>query len=296
MENFPHILPKFRHIAAMADDDRIAFIKEKRWINYPVANQIIVHLAELLIHPKQARMPSLLFIGESNNGKTSLIERFCSLYGEDRICEETQILIKPIIVTELSAPNVKDFYLSILEQFWAPCKPSYSVAQLRHMAMHHLLQSKTQMLILDEFHTLSNGTAAKRTETLAEIKMLSNKLRIPLVGCGIPAAASIITTDAQIQSRFSVLRLPAWQENKDFVALLKSFEKLLPLKKPSSLTDKRLGKRILEISKGNLGNIHELMKICAIEAITKGAEQIDTQIVESFSWYAPTEGPREIKL
>ncbi|WP_417657086.1 TniB family NTP-binding protein [Pseudidiomarina aestuarii] len=296
MDQFQHIIPKFREVAAQPDEDRIQFIKTKRWINYPVADQVIAHLHDLLQHPKQARMPSVLFVGDSNNGKTSLIERFCSLYGESYTCEDTELLIKPIVMTEISAPNVKDLYLSILEQFWAPHKPTYTVAQLRHVALHHLMQSKTKMLILDEFHTLNNGSAIKRNEALAELKMISNKLRIPIVACGIPKAATIISQDAQIQSRFSVLRLPTWEKNRDFVALLKAFEKMLPLKQPSQLASKELGSKIFNISKGNLGNIHGLLQKCAIKAITSGVEQIDMEIVESFSWYTPTEGPREIEL
>ena len=86
------------------------------------------------------------------------------------------------------------------------------------------------------------------------------------------------------------------QRNKDFVQLLSSFEKALPLKQKSNLTSKELGERILEISDGNLGNLHELLKVCAIEAIHSGKEKIDIDIVEAFSWFTPTKGQREIKL
>ena len=40
------------------------------------------------------------------------------------------------------------------------------------------------MLILDEFHTLLAGTAKQRQNALAELKMISNKIKIPIVGAG----------------------------------------------------------------------------------------------------------------
>src|SRR5690554_3818571 len=296
MNEYTHLSPKFREIAAQSNEQRIEFLKEKRWINYPVADRIISILNETMNHPKQARMPSLLLIGDSNNGKTSLLERFCRLHGQSYTCEESELLVKPVVVIELSTPNVRDLYFTILQEFWAPIHPNEVLSTSRRAAINLMMQHKTKMLVIDEFHTLLNGTPLARSEMLAEMKRLSNTLRIPIVGCGIHTAPKIISEDAQIQSRFSIVKLPVWQRNKEFIALLATFEKILPLRKPSSLTNRVVGEKILDISKGNLGNIHGLLQLCATQAITSGAEQIDIDIVESNSWFTPTEGPREIML
>ncbi|RUO66246.1 hypothetical protein SAMN06297229_0262 [Pseudidiomarina planktonica] len=296
MDQFKHLSPKFKEVAAQSNENRIEFLKQKRWISYPVANRVLDVFAETLNHPKQARMPSILFIGESNNGKTSMIERFSHLHGQSYTCEETELLIKPVVAIELSGPNMRDLYYTILQEFWAPITPNETLAMLRRTAIDQMMQSKTKLLIIDEFHTLMNGTARARSEILAEIKRISNKLRIPVIASGVPNAANVIREDAQIQSRFSIVRLPLWEKGKDFISLLKTFETMLPLRKPSNLASREIGEKILNISKGNLGNIHGLLQVCAIEAINNGTEQIDKSIVESFSWYTPTEGPREIQL
>lgn len=296
MDQFKHLHPKFREVAALPDEQRKQFIKQKRWINYPVATRAINILAETLNYPKQARMPWLLLTGDSNNGKTSIIERFCKLHGEEYVTEEEEILIKPVVVIEQSGPSIRDLYYTILKNFWAPIGPNTVISTMRNEALSHLLQSKTQMLIIDEFHTLSNGTARAKNDALAEIKRISNTLRIPIVATGIPAAANIIREDSQIQSRFTSMQLPKWRLNKDFRSLLNAFEKVLPLREPSELASKKLATEIHAISQGNLGNIHELLKVCANSAITKGTEKIDVDIVESFSCYTPTDGPRYIEL
>ena len=95
------------------------------------------------------------------------------------------------------------------------------------------------MLILDEFHTLLAGTAKQRQNALAELKMISNKIKIPIVGVGTKDALSVVQNEPQLlQSRFWVMKLPKWERNKDFVQLLSSFEKALPLKQKSNLTSK----------------------------------------------------------
>jgi hypothetical protein len=60
----------------MTRDERIAKIRGSRWIRYARAEQIAANLDKLLRLPKMHRMPNLLIVGETNNGKTALTRRF----------------------------------------------------------------------------------------------------------------------------------------------------------------------------------------------------------------------------
>lgn len=66
-----HIHEKFRPNIMLPDLERIAFIDQPRWIGYSKANQLIDLMQGLLNRTKQHRMPNLLVVGESNNGKTT---------------------------------------------------------------------------------------------------------------------------------------------------------------------------------------------------------------------------------
>jgi TniB protein len=58
-------------------DERVYFVRSKRWIAYPKAVEILDHLnAALLKHPRTTRMPSLAVYGDSGLGKSMLIEKF----------------------------------------------------------------------------------------------------------------------------------------------------------------------------------------------------------------------------
>jgi hypothetical protein len=56
-------------------EERIAKVRGGRWIRYPLADRIAAKLEELLLLPKAHRMPNLLIVGETNNGKTALLSR-----------------------------------------------------------------------------------------------------------------------------------------------------------------------------------------------------------------------------
>lgn len=71
MPHYEHIHPKFRHVMELSDSERIDFIRSARWIGYNRAKEIFVQLEDLLTFPKRPRMPNLLIVGESNNGKTA---------------------------------------------------------------------------------------------------------------------------------------------------------------------------------------------------------------------------------
>lgn len=117
-----------------------------------------------------------------------------------------------------------------------------------------------------------------------------------IVGFGTREAVQVLHSDPQHASRFDVISLPLWSLNKDFQRLLASFEKVLPLHKPSRFHQAELASALHAISGGNLGDLHRLLVECASEAIKSGEEQITKKIVLSKSWLRPTKGIREISF
>src|SRR6478735_7015484 len=70
-----HLKSELQHLLSQTDDERRKYIKENRWIGYPRAKYIIDKLDELVEHPVTHRMPNVLLIGETNNGKTIIVDR-----------------------------------------------------------------------------------------------------------------------------------------------------------------------------------------------------------------------------
>ncbi|CAJ0727655.1 MULTISPECIES: TniB family NTP-binding protein [Ralstonia] len=294
MTQYMHVHPDFLPIMALSGEERIAAMDQPRWIGYPRAIEILDLLQGLLTKPKRPRMPNLLIVGDSNNGKTTLIERFRELCGTSYV-DGSGDPVRPVVIAEApTSADERSLYVSVLERFWTPYKPTDSIPKLRYQLIHLMRACNVQMLVLDEMHSLLTGTTTKQREVMNALKLLCNELRIPIVGVGTREAVRVLHTDPQHASRFDVASLPAWSPDKEFQRLLASFERVLPLKHPSRLHAPELASRLHAISEGNIGNLHRLLVACATQAIRAGSEQIDVAIVEKNQWIRPTRGIREL--
>ena len=67
-----HLSEKTRKFTESATyEQRIKHVKEFRWIGYSDSIKILKKMDDLMDYPKSSRMPNLLLVGDSNNGKTA---------------------------------------------------------------------------------------------------------------------------------------------------------------------------------------------------------------------------------
>ena len=290
--DYGHVHEKFRPIVLLPDNERIEFIDSPRWIGYSRANEVLDVMQGLMNKVKQHRMPNLLLIGDSNNGKTTIIQDFAKRFGQSYADED---LIVPVCLIQAPpSANEKDLYISLIDYFALPYKSSDSAGVLRAQVVHILRETHVKILIIDEAHSMLTGTARQQRLIMNAIKYLCNALQLPIVLSGTKDAVRILHTDPQHISRFDVAVLPLWQNDRDFKKLVGSFERILPLKKASNLTETAILNLIYSISGGNIGNVKRLINECAIEAIKSGDEQITKKMIEDKSWLRPTRGLRKI--
>lgn len=291
---YTHIHEKFRHIAHLPDDKRLEFIDSPRWIGYTTANKAIDTMQGLMNKVRQHRMPNLLIIGESNNGKTTILKQFHRKFGETYLEDELDLVVPVIFIQSPPTSNEKDLYVALLDRFALPFKMSDSATSLRYQVIHAFRYCRVKILIIDEIHSLLSGTARQQRHIMNCIKFLCNELQIPIVLSGTPDAVRILHTDAQHASRFDVLQLPVWQNNAEFRLIVGSFERVLPLKQPSNLIEPEKLNLIHSISDGRIGNVKRLINECAIEAIKSGTETITIEMIKEKSWLRPTHGLRNL--
>ncbi|MBE2172422.1 TniB family NTP-binding protein [Acinetobacter oleivorans] len=284
----------------LSDSDRINTLFSDRWIGYKKAVTILDTLTDILNRPRKLRPECLLIVGDSNMGKTTIIHEFTKQYYTKTVNDIDMELLsvkKPVLTILAPAKaNVKELYINILNHFFVPFRPTDPEAKLRNQAVHLMRKYETKMLIIDEIHNCLTGSTKLLSEVMNTLKNLSNDLSLNIVGVGTREAVTILHTDAQYASRFDVAMLPKWELNQDFLRLLLSYVRLLPLKKRSDLASQRLATLIFEISGGNFGDLNRLLIECAKEAIVQGNEEITEEIVHKFKWLKPTEGMRNINL
>src|SRR3990172_1005677 len=71
-----HLIPSAHKMAMLPAIERIQRIRVERWIGYPKAMAVLDKLEALLNWPSKQRMPNLLIVGATNNGKSMIIEKF----------------------------------------------------------------------------------------------------------------------------------------------------------------------------------------------------------------------------
>lgn len=291
---YTHIYEKFRHVAHLPDNERIEFIYAPRWIGYKSAHEVLEVMQGLMNRIKQHRMPNLLLIGDSNNGKTTVIKRFNEKFGETYIDDNDHLNVPVRLIQAPPSANEKELYISLIDSLGLPYRSSDSSGVLRHQVIHAFRETHVRILIIDEVHSMLTGTARQQRLIMNAIKFLCNELELPIVLSGTKDAVRILHTDPQHASRFDVAELAVWKNNNEFKKLLGSFERILPLRQPSNLIEKGKADLIYSISDGNLGNVKRLINDCAIDAINSGEEAITLDNIRNKSWLRPTKGLRKI--
>ena len=285
-----HLHPKTAElVSTYSDEERILAVKKFKWIGYTQAQNILKKLEELRDYPQTLRMPNLLLVGDSNNGKTVLLDRFAST-NSSFVDEETSELRLPVLMIQSPPdPDEKRFYNAILESLFAPYKSSEKVEMRQQRVIYLLRKIKLRMLIIDEIHHMLAGTMSKQRTFLNVLKFLSNELRITLVCSGTKEAFNAIQTDPQLANRFEPKILSKWHNDQEFLRLLVSFERILPLKNPSHLSENSIATAILTKSEGLIGEINRVLELACILAIESGIERINHSILENIDYISPSD-------
>lgn len=113
MSQFSHLDPALTPVMSFAAKERIHFARRDHWIDYPRAQQALAVLDDLIEYPRTLRMPNLLLVGDSGNGKSSIIQRFSERHPV--ITQLSGEPLAPLVVTNMpSEPSESRFWSELL--------------------------------------------------------------------------------------------------------------------------------------------------------------------------------------
>lgn len=298
MQEYPavdlgHLQPSAQELARLPDAERVQRIRADRWIGYPRALEALARLEALYEWPTKQRMPNLLLVGPTNNGKSMIIEKFRRQHPSSSGADEEQI---PVLAVQMpSEPSVARFYASLLAGLGAPLRPRQRLPELERVALMLLRRVGVRMLVIDELHNVLAGRDASRREFLNLLRFLGNELRIPLVGVGTRDAYLAIRSDDQLENRFEPLTLPLWGESPETLSLLASFASSFPLRAPSSIATPEVARYLLSRSEGTIGELTRLLTEAAIAAVDSGEEAINHRTLTLATYSGPSERRRQFE-
>ncbi len=275
MTDYAHLLPAYRGYAALADAERISWIRADRWLDLDQARIALARLDDLLAYPPRDRMPCLLLYGDTGMGKTKIIRKFLRDHPA-RFDTGTGVTTMPVVAMQMPAePVERDVYSELLAALGAPGPIDGAAHRQKEICRRLLRTMGARMLIIDEIHAMLAGSFRQQRIFLNVIRFLANDLRVPLVCAGTDLARQALLTDPQLAERFEALHLRRWTNDGHQTQLLASLATILPLRRPSALETTAIRKRVLELTGGVTVRIFRLMETVAVEAIRSGAECIN---------------------
>ncbi len=285
-----HLTLQAQALAILPGAERINRIRSERWIGYTYAGQALMELENLFAWPSRQRMPNMLIIGPTNNGKSMIIEKFRRQH-LPRMSSDGSKEIVPVVIMEMpSEPSITRFYTMLLHAMNTPTASRLRVPDLEVLALRIMKTIEIRMLIIDELHNMLSGGPSVRREFLNLIRFLGNMLRIPIIGVGTEDAYRAIRTDDQLENRFKPFILARWKEDDELMLLLASFASSFPLRSTSyELHSREMARYILARTEGTIGEIAMLLMGAAIIAIESGEEAINSKTLARVDYDSPTQ-------
>lgn len=274
-------------------EERIAAIYSPIWIGYPKAIAIRERIEGLMNHPKSHRMPNLAIIGDSNNGKSMILQNVLKRNTPPFDPNTKKTTLPVFLIQTPPEPNESRLYRVILEALFADAErrepPESMIGRIKLL----LTALETRLLVLDEFNNALAGSLLRQKRFLNALRFIGNELQISIAVAGTVEAQRALSSDPQLANRFEPVFLPRWTEGEDFLRMLKSFEQFLGLKEASNLHSLKAAKLILMASEGLIGDALTLLRRLAVRAIKSGSERIEHEwlkknALDEFGWVAPS--------
>lgn len=259
-------------------EERIYFIKERRWIAYNKANDALRAFDELLVRPPSIRAVGMTLCGPYMNGKTIIVERFALQHL--RSVQQQKVWV----VQTGEGAGLGHFFNSILRAFNAPMTNNRTIL-LKTEQLHRLFtEVKPRILFFDEFHSALRGRKRDIDAIFAFLRRLGREYDISSVLVGEVAVYDYINSTAEMASRFPPFSLPRWKYDEEYLALLDGLELAMPLARPSNLSDEPIARRVFALSEALIGEIVTIVGAAAIAAIRDGSEQITAQSIDALRY------------
>jgi Bacterial TniB protein len=257
------------------DADRMRMILSDQVIHYPAMHSVVTEADWMIHEPRQTRARGLIICADRGNGKTSLAEmihkRFRTYNRSDMPC-----------VLKISMSGVRDsraVYGRIMEELGSPARISHRLSDREILVQRLLKDVNCRLLILDEVQDIVLGSEREQTRALEGIKMLMNELRLPILAFGTEKAGHGFRSDSHLAARFTEFAMPSWKPDQTLADFLATYERMLPLKKPSGLASFDSVKLLAKVGEGVLGKIVARVRNAALAAIVDGSECVTCELL-----------------
>jgi hypothetical protein len=279
---YPHLLAEVRAIAALSDEKRRRYLDHDFFVDFASMRAIREELAQLPGLPSARKPRSFIVIGESQMGKTTVLEEFEREHPASDNAEGEFASI-PVLRVQFAEDGGKGLWNELSGALNVVLPATASWTRHKKKVLETIKDVEVKVFVIDEMANMMSYSKIKQDIALNGIKYLMNHHRRPIVLGATPEVYKVIRLDPQIRNRFKVLVLQRLAPDAEMAEFLANWEKVLPLRKPSNLADEKLVKAIHEITLGLVGDIVEVLKMASKHAIGRG-EAITVEVLKEMGW------------
>ena len=171
MVNLKHLNKSVHSIIDSSNEERILKVNSDVWIGYTRAKSILSQLDMLMKMPRRSRMPNVLIVGRSNNGKSKILERFEKLNPVETNVQSDFVSLPVFYMQSPPVPDEHRLYNTILEKLFAPFRPNESAAKKQSHVVNLMKELKVKILVIDEIHNLLAGSLTRTGQFLTAYKI-----------------------------------------------------------------------------------------------------------------------------
>jgi hypothetical protein len=283
MSVHPHLNPDAALLVVDGTDgDRIRHIQRDRFIEHEPVSRVLELLEDFVVRPPSIRPPCLALIADAGSGKSTLMAEFMRRVDS---AAQGSTARKAVYLIADPYPDLRSLQLSLLAALEIPHPVSVYRKQwvANELIRRAIVELCVRVVVIDEAAHLLNLRASAGAAVYDWLKWISTACRVSVVCCGIPGAEEIVLRERQLQTRFTVMRLPKWKTGPAFAQFLTAYERSLPLKRQSGLGAADMQVAILRESRVKQGidgvthGIKQVVEHAAIQAIHSGTERITVQ-------------------
>lgn len=282
-----HLNPDAARLIGASDEERIRQIQLDRFIEYGSVTRVLSILDDFALRPPSVRPPCLALVADSGGGKSTVLTEFVRRLGAATLDSNARRVIYMVVDPFPELPNMQTSLLSAMSI--PPAQGQYR----RRWAADELIKRAiielgVRVVIFDEIGHLLNLPRLSQVLVFDWLKWISTACRVSVVCSGIPGSEQIVLRERQLQTRFTVMRLPCWTAGPAFGQFLQAFERSLPIRRPSGLAALDMQEALLKESRvkqqvsGVTDGVKQIIEYAAIEAIRSGEERITRSLLTSW--------------
>lgn len=275
--------PEMQEFLDIEGRDRLYSCWDRVWIPTPSTKEAFIALRDCMNAAPSTKPRGLIIAGEADTGKSATLKAFRDR-NPSRIDLESEYAEFPAIY--LTAPDNPDPVIllkKILIELGHPLRYNPSPADLRSHVVTMLKACRVGTVMIDEVHDIQRDARmnSKLVDFLIFMKSLINETGRPFVVGGTQEVIDLMGSDDQIAGRLNtVVKLKPFTL-AEFVKVLLSFERMLPLRRMSDFrSNEDVIQMLYSLSQGYIGRLNYVLHDACQVAIESGVERINAFTID----------------